>query len=86
MDALSFAVSPQVAECEQLGNHVYHYDAEDKVFEKASAYEARQAEKSKGRDTAKDKASIMKKLDDRKKGRIKKFPPAFSATWSRTSG
>lgn len=68
LDAMVCEVNDaQMAECEQLGNHVYHYDAEDKVFEKAAVYEARQAEKSKGRDVAKDKESVMKKLDDRKK-------------------
>lgn len=68
LDAMVCEVNDaQVAECEQLGNHVYHYDTEGKVFEKAAVYEARQAEKSKGRNTAKDKESVIKKLDDRKK-------------------
>lgn len=57
----------QVKEHERLGNQVYHYDAEDKVFEKASSFEERQKAKAAEKETAKDKNSILKKIDEKKR-------------------
>ena len=76
LDAMVCEVNDaQVAECEQLGNHVYHYDAEDtsnvpinwemivgmmnSCFFSFFVYNNRAIKVI--------KASIMKKLDDRKK-------------------
>lgn len=56
-------VSPEM----RLGNEVYHYDATDKVFEKASAHEERMAQKAEEKETGSEKTSILKKMDDKKK-------------------
>ncbi len=57
----------QVMEQEQLGSQVYHYDAKEKVFEKASSYEDRQAEKLAGKNKGKEKASVLQKIDEKKR-------------------
>lgn len=59
----SAEVSPEM----RLGNEVYHYDATDKVFEKASAHEERMKQKSAEKETSSEKNSILKKMDDKKK-------------------
>lgn len=56
-------VSPEM----RLGNEVYHYDATDKVFEKASAHEERMAQKAEEKEAGSDKKSLLKKMDDKKK-------------------
>ena len=38
----------EVAEKDQLSDHVYHYDASEKVFEKASAFVEREAAMGRG--------------------------------------
>ena len=56
---------------ERLSGNAFHYDSKDHVFEKAASYETRMQEKekslSKGKDRAKEKTSIMDKLDAKKK-------------------
>lgn len=56
-------VSPEM----RLGNEVYHYDATDKVFEKASAHAERMAQKAEEKETGSERNSILKKMDDKKK-------------------
>ena len=51
----------------RLGSEVYHYDAEEKVFEKASSHEERMKQKSAEKETSSEKNSILKKMDDKKK-------------------
>lgn len=50
----------QVDKRDKLTDQVYHYDVTDKVFEKASRYEERKAEKSH------DKKSVLEKLGEKK--------------------
>lgn len=57
----------QVLPNERLADQVYHYDAEDKVFEKAASYEERMEQKMKERSSGKQKESVLQKLDDKKK-------------------
>lgn len=57
----------QVEEHMRLGNEVYHYDAEDKVFEKASSHEERMKQKIAEKEKSGEKNSILKKMDEKKK-------------------
>lgn len=50
----------EVDKRDKLTDQVYHYDVTDKVFEKASRYEERKAEKSH------DKKSVLEKLEEKK--------------------
>lgn len=56
----------EVEEHMKLGNEVYHYDAEEKVFEKASSHEERMKQKSAEKETSSEKHSILKKMDEKK--------------------
>ena len=56
-------VSPEM----RLGNEVYHYDATDKVFEKASAHVERMAQKAEEKEASSERNSILKKMDEKKK-------------------
>lgn len=56
----------QVSEEMRLGNEAYHYDADEKVFEKAASFEERMAERSSEKEVAGEKGSILKKLDEKK--------------------
>lgn len=57
----------QVEEHMRLGNEVYHYDASEKVFEKASAHMERMAQKAEEKEASGEKNSILKKMDEKKK-------------------
>ena len=50
----------------RLGNEAYHYDADERVFEKAASFEERMAERSSEKEVAGEKGSILKKLDAKK--------------------
>ena len=53
---------------ERLTDHAYHYDAEDKIFERATAYEARQREKQEALDRLnKPKDTIPRNLTGKPK-------------------
>ena len=60
----------QVAPQDRLTDEVYHYDFEDRIFEKASSYEERMAAKQAGRENSEKesrlKSSILKQLDEKK--------------------
>lgn len=56
----------QVSEEMRLGNEAYHYDADEKVFEKAASFEERMAERNSEKEVAGEKGSILKKLDEKK--------------------
>ena len=56
----------QVSEEMRLGNEAYHYDADERVFEKAASFEERMAERSSEKEVAGEKGSILKKLDAKK--------------------
>lgn len=55
----------QVLPQERLTNEAYHYDALDKVFEKATAFEVRQKERA-ARGKAEEKESVLGKLGEKK--------------------
>ena len=57
----------QVLPNERLADQVYHYDAEDKVFEKAASFEERMEQKMQERSSGKQKESVLQKLDEKKK-------------------
>ena len=57
-----------------LSNNLYHYDAQDKVFEIAEKFEARQAEKQAEKEANPKRESAVKKLKDTEKA-VAKEPP-----------
>ena len=57
----------QVSEEMRLGNGVYRYDASEKIFEKASAYTDRVAQKATEKEDVSEKKSIMQRMDEKKK-------------------
>jgi len=58
----------QVAPADRLSENVYHYDAQDKVFELASKFEDRMAEKAAEKDADRDeRGSVLKDLDKKSK-------------------
>ena len=57
----------QVSEEIRLGNGVYRYDASEKIFEKASAYTDRVAQKATEKEDVSEKKSIMQRMDEKKK-------------------
>ena len=58
----SAIVSPE----DQLSDHVYHYDAKDHVLEKAETFEGRMAQKKLEHEGAKEKTSVLQRLNDKK--------------------
>ena len=57
----------EVAPKDRLSGTVYHYDSQDKVFEKAETYEKRMQAKQAERDKPRAKESLMKRLGEKKK-------------------
>ncbi|MCR5310457.1 MAG: DUF5688 family protein [Lachnospiraceae bacterium] len=55
----------QVDERDQLSDHVYHYDAKERVFELAEKFDARKKERTAEKQAEKD--SVLKDLSDKKK-------------------
>ena len=62
---------------EQLSDHVYHYDAKEKLFERTDKYEDRKAEKAKGAEKG-EKKSVLANLKEKQKvvDEAKKAAPA----------
>ena len=58
----------QVAPDERLSDHVYHYDAHERLFERADRHEIRMQQKEKLKEAQKDqgRTSILKKLEEKK--------------------
>lgn len=52
---------------DRLTDSVYHYDAKDRIFEKAASYDERQQAKKAEKENGHDKKSIMEKLAEKKK-------------------
>lgn len=52
---------------DRLSDSVYHYDAEEHVFEKAESYDERQQAKKAEKDNHHEKKSVMEKLAEKKK-------------------
>lgn len=57
----------EVAPEDRLSDSVYHYDSQDRVFEKAEAHEERQQAKKNEREKTKEKKSVRGRLEDKKK-------------------
>lgn len=63
LEAMVQSINGECVEPEQrLSDHVYHYDAKDRVFERLDTYQARKAEK----DKAAERSSVLKKLEAKK--------------------
>jgi hypothetical protein len=56
-------VQPQ----DRLSDSVYHYDAQDRVFEKAESHDERQQAKKAEKDRPQEKKSVMNRLEEKKK-------------------
>ena len=54
----------QVASDEQLSDHVYRYDAKERIFERADQHEMRM--KMKDQEHTSEKKSVLKKLAEKK--------------------
>ncbi len=67
----------QVSPEERLSDNVYHYDAQDKVFELAEHYEERMADKERDSDRG-EKSSVLKELSDKTKEAAKREPKEHS--------
>ena len=57
----------EVAHQDRLSDSVYHYDSQDKVFEKAERFDERMQEKKAEKERPKEKQSLKEKLDAKKK-------------------
>lgn len=57
----------EVAPADRLSDSVYHYDAEDRIFEKSASFDERQQAKKAEKDRPKEKQSLMEKLESKKK-------------------
>lgn len=53
----------EVAPSDRLADNVYHYDAQEKIFELGEKLEARQAEKMEAKE---ERSSVLKDLQDKK--------------------
>lgn len=63
-DMVKSANRTVVDPADRLSNNVFHYDAQEKIFERADRYEARTAEKAAERSA--EKGSLLGKLQDKR--------------------
>ena len=57
----------EVAPQDRLSDSVYHYDSQERIFEKAERFNERMQEKKAEKERPKEKGSLKARLDEKKK-------------------